>query len=62
MEDNKEGGLLEEPETIRWILGGEVTNVARNPLRTVPNYPVASVPINKYPPNIGYATGSWRSG
>ena len=43
-EGQKEGGRLEEPDNIRQILGGEVIDVAHNPLGTVPNAPLASAP------------------
>ena len=48
----KEGGQLEEPDNIRQRLGGEVINVARNSLGTVPNAPLASDPGKEYHPPI----------
>ena len=57
-EGQKEGRLLEEPKKIRQRLGVKVTNIARNPLETVPNVPLASAPVKEYPPNIGQFRGS----
>ena len=38
-------------------------NVARNPIMTVPNAPIASAPVKEFhPPNIEHASNAWRPG
>ena len=38
-------------------------NVARNPIMTVPNVPIASAPGKEFhPPNIEHASNAWRPG
>ena len=41
MEGRKKFRWLEEPKKIRYRFGGELINVARNPLGTVPNSPLS---------------------
>ena len=47
-EGRKHGGRLDKTEKIRRRLGIEVTNVARNPLKTVTNAPLASSPGKEF--------------